>query len=253
MLNASTPDEATTSSELEARTEIRRVAHGARLLIGVGVLLYAVGLIVGFALVGRHGNGAIQGLDNAAGRWFLTHRAPFVPVSRFIATYLDALPLGVGCFVVSVALGMRFRATWALVPFVSYLGGEGLVTAIRLVIHRARPLTAVYPAAGSISGMHETSYSFPSGHAVAVTSVLFAMFGVLAMTKKTWWPWIIAALLSLLVGYSRLVLGVHWLSDVVIGVAIGAIWGITVAAVARTVAFGDLRAAIRRGTASLRR
>ena len=252
MPDAGTSNEVSPSS-LEVGTEMGRVAHGARTLVGVGVLLYAVGLILGFTLVGLHGNGAIQGLDNAVGRWVLAHRPPFVPVSRLIATYLDALPLGVGCFVVSVALALRFRASWALIPVAAYLGGEGLVTVIRLVIHRPRPLTADYPAVGSIPGIHETSYSFPSGHAVAVTAVLFGMFGVLAMAKKTWWPWVIAALLSSFVCYSRLVLGVHWLSDVGIGAVIGALWGTAVAAVSRTVAFADLGALIRRATASIRR
>lgn len=240
-------------SVFDASTEVGRVTRATRTLLINGTLLYAVGLILGFVLVGRHGNGAIQGVDNAVGRWALTHRPPWVPVSRFIATYLDALPLGVSCFVASVALAIRFRAMWTLVPFVSYLGGEGLVAAVRLVIHRARPGTAIYPAVGSIPGVHETSYSFPSGHAVAVSAVLFSLLGVVALAKKAWWPWIIAAILSAFVGFSRLVLGVHWFSDVAFGIAIGATWGAAVAFVSTRVSFQDLLALLRRGTPALRR
>lgn len=233
--------------------DVGRLIRGTKVLAAVGVVLCAAGLVVGFALVGRHGGGPVQGLDNAVGRWFLAHRAPYLGVSKVIATYFDALPLGIGCFIVSVVLAVRFRATWAAIPFVSFLGGEALVTAIRLVIHRARPLTAIYPAPGSIRGMHETSFSFPSGHSVAVTAVLFSMLGFHALARRTWWPWVIAALAASCVGFSRLVLGVHWLSDALFGVLLGAMWGVAVAFVARNIDWGDLRALARRVAAPIAR
>ena len=71
-------------------------------------------------------------------------------------------------------------------------------------------------------------YSFPSGHALAATLLygLFAVFTVLAF--DTWLPRALAILgasvMILLIGFSRLYLGAHYLSDVLGGVAAGVAW-----------------------------
>jgi membrane-associated phospholipid phosphatase len=224
----------------------RRVAHAAVVLGGVAVGILAVGLIVGFLVVGRHGGGPIQGWDNTVERWFPGHRGPLVGVSKFVAKYLDAGPLAVICVVLTAILAVTLRTIRALTPIVAYLGGEFEVFVIREVILRHRPPTANYPAPGAVKGVHETSYSFPSGHSVAVTAVLFALFGLLALTYRTWWPWVIALAASLFVIDTRLVLGVHWFSDVTFGLLFGIVWGVTVAVVARQVEWADVLAVIGR-------
>jgi undecaprenyl-diphosphatase len=74
----------------------------------------------------------------------------------------------------------------------------------------------------------ETSYSFPSGHAMESLVVygMLAYFAVLAL--KTWRAQVAvifaAALLVLLIGVSRMYLGVHYFSDVAAGYAAGGLW-----------------------------
>jgi membrane protein DedA with SNARE-associated domain/membrane-associated phospholipid phosphatase len=74
----------------------------------------------------------------------------------------------------------------------------------------------------------ETSYSFPSGHAMEsfVLYGMLAYFGVLAL--KSWRGRTAvgfgATLLVLLIGLSRMYLGVHYFSDVVAGYAAGGVW-----------------------------
>lgn len=223
----------------------RRAVRAVGLLVVVAAGIIAFGLVLGFLLVGRHGNGPIQDWDTTVGRWYLHHRGPLVGVSKLVATYLDAAPLAVICVLLSATLTLWLRSIRALIPIIAYLGGEFQVFVIRAVISRPRPPSAVYPTPGAIKGIHETSYSFPSGHAVAVTAVLFALLGTVALTYRTWWPWVIALLGSLFVIDTRLVLGVHWFSDVTFGCLFGIVWGVTVAHAAHRTEWSDIVAIVR--------
>jgi membrane-associated phospholipid phosphatase len=220
----------------------QRAVRAVGVLVAVAIGLFVIGLILGFALIGRHGGGPIQGWDNTVEAWFPNHRGGLVGVSKFIATYLDSGPLAVICVVLSAILLVTLRSIRGLIPIVAYLGGEFQVFIIREVIHRHRPPTANYPAPHAVPGVHETSYSYPSGHAVAVTAVLFGLLVTFALSRRIWWPWLIALLASMFVAYTRLVLGVHWFSDVTIGMLIGIAWGVTVALVAREVEWADFTA-----------
>ena len=75
----------------------------------------------------------------------------------------------------------------------------------------------------------ETSYSFPSGHAMES----FVAYGMLAYLAVLLWlrSWetrvaVIcgAALVVVLIGFSRMYLGVHYFSDVIAGYAAGGVW-----------------------------
>lgn len=64
----------------------------------------------------------------------------------------------------------------------------------------------------------ETSFGLPSGHAQNAVVV----WGTLAAHFAKSWAWIVAGVLALAIGISRLVLGVHFPSDVLVGWLIGA-------------------------------
>ena len=93
----------------------------------------------------------------------------------------------------------------------------------------------------------ETSYSFPSGHAMGslLAYGMLAYFAVLAL--GSWRSRVGAvfavALLVLLIGLSRMYLGVHYLSDVAAGYAAGGVWLSALITAAETVRRrGKLRA-----------
>ena len=64
-----------------------------------------------------------------------------------------------------------------------------------------------------------TGYSFPSGH----TQVAASLYGGVARSAKRTWEWIAGLSLALLVGFSRMYLGVHTPKDVLVSLGIGAI------------------------------
>ena len=84
---------------------------------------------------------------------------------------------------------------------------------IKAAVDRPRPPGAIVEASRS---------SFPSGHAAfaAVTAVL--LVGLLVPTGRRVGPAFLAAALALVMGLSRTYLGVHWLSDVIAGLCVGA-------------------------------
>jgi membrane-associated phospholipid phosphatase len=217
-------------------------------LASTGLALLILGVLLGLVLVGRRGGGPIQEWDDSVWRWSIHHRGPFIGIDKVISTAGDAGPLGPLCVLAGIIIFALRRSPRALIPISAYLGGEGLVYLIRAVIHRPRPATANYPAPGALRGVHETSYSFPSGHAVAVTAVLFALFGALAVLRRWRWPWLLAFILSAFVADSRLLLGVHWFGDVAIGMVLGGGWGTIVALTLARPSWHDLGLGRRRAT-----
>lgn len=201
--------------------------------MSVWCALQVVGIVAGLALVGRHGDGPARHVDVPVHDWFVDHRWHLVTISKVVAVVFDAKLLGIITVVLTGAVvavaWWRGRFRWSLLgPFLAYLGAEATVYVVRLVIHRPRPTSAVYPGAGAVPGVHETSWSFPSGHATGPIALLIALAGIWVLRRGATWVYAVAVVLGLAIATTRLVLGVHWFTDVGTGAVIGCIWGATV-------------------------
>ena len=113
---------------------------------------------------------------------------------------------------------------------VSMISGTALVSVLKGVFARARPDTAFAELAAS-------GLSFPSGHA-SMSAIAFMTVGALIAAthrrnRERVYILVIAALATLLVGISRIALGVHWTTDVIGGWALGAAWAVLWLQVAR--------------------
>lgn len=115
------------------------------------------------------------------------------------------------------ARGAPRLAAWAVVT----IAVSGLLNlAIKEIVNRARPVLPdpVSWAPGS---------SFPSGHAMAAATGTCVL--VLMLLPSLWSggarvaAWGAAAVITVFVAYTRVALGVHWLSDVVAGSALGVV------------------------------
>jgi undecaprenyl-diphosphatase len=135
----------------------------------------------------------------------------------FTALGEPALLIAAG-FIVAGLLWWRARGRLALVLLVVILVGRALAEAQKYSIARARPDLEPHLV------LVKTS-SFPSGH--ATSSMVFFLALALALTARSRWDRAAAGAavtLSFLVGTSRVMLGVHWPSDVIGGWAFGALW-----------------------------
>jgi undecaprenyl-diphosphatase len=109
----------------------------------------------------------------------------------------------------------------AILVIATTAGCGALVEALKLAFDRSRP-EASY-AAIAVPGL-----SFPSGHAT-LSAIVFLTLGALASstrqrTAERTYIMVAAAGMTVLVGLSRVALGVHWATDVLAGWAFGALW-----------------------------
>jgi undecaprenyl-diphosphatase len=135
----------------------------------------------------------------------------------FTALGEPALLIAAG-FIVAGLLWWRARGRLALVLLSVILVGRALAEVQKYSIARARPELEPHLV------LVKTS-SFPSGHATSSMIVFLAL--ALALTARSRWHRAAAGaavMLSFLVGTSRVMLGVHWPSDVIGGWAFGALW-----------------------------
>jgi undecaprenyl-diphosphatase len=105
----------------------------------------------------------------------------------------------------------------------SLVGASTINALLKIFLHRPRPEVVPHLA-------HVSSASFPSGHAMISAAVYLTLGIMVAQTQTSRWARAyllgFAVLLVLLIGCSRVFLGVHWPSDVLAGWCFGAIWAL---------------------------
>lgn len=142
---------------------------------------------------------------------------PLILIARiFTALGEPTVLVGAG-FLIAAWLWHRGRGRFALGLLLVILVGRGVSEVEKYWIARARPTLEPHLVVVKTS-------SFPSGH--ATSSMIFYLTLALSLVPAPWRRLAAASavLLSLLVGISRVMLGVHWPSDVVGGWSFGLLW-----------------------------
>jgi undecaprenyl-diphosphatase len=216
-----TPAEAVEAVKAEARfgAAFLRINGGRLLLVFVGLLLP----LWGFSeLSGEIREGEAFAFDKPG--LLLAHAMASAGLDRlFVVVSALGYEYGVVPFDVLLVLGLALRRRYREGLFAGLaLAGSGLLNvAAKQAFSRERPSLweSIAP---------ETTYSFPSGHAMG--SMTLACVVVLLCWPTRWrWPVAVAATaFAILVGLSRIYLGVHYPSDIVAGWLVAMAWTVGV-------------------------
>jgi undecaprenyl-diphosphatase len=212
----------------------------ALLVIFVGAVLLAL-----LAVVVRSTD-ALAGIDSSVANWGDRHGSAWSHDALTLVTQLgESWLVALVAAVVAVVDYLRTRNRW-VAPFLIavILGDKFLTEAVKQLIDRARPtIEAVAATLGP---------SFPSGH----TSTAAASWAAFALVAGRWWgrsswPALAGAAVGIAVAVacSRVFLDVHWLTDVLGGLALGWAWfaACAIAFGGRVLRFGATAEAAGRG------
>jgi undecaprenyl-diphosphatase len=196
------------------------LSYGARLAAGCSLAALGSATFVGLAELLRDGP-AISALDLT----FTDALARAVPAGMVQAAALltrlgDPMTLGVLGAVVGAALLLGRRVGlmlgWALA-----MGGNGVLNPeLKQQFARMRPLNVA-------DGASASGFSFPSGHSsgIVVAFGMLAYLGLRLLPQRWHLPvLLVAVLMAFSVGVSRIILRVHYASDVAAGFASGTTW-----------------------------
>ena len=163
-------------------------------------------------------DGETSGVDQAILVWLHSHTSTSLAYAAGIVTlsgsWMTLLPLSVITVVLLLALQRRQEGIYLAATVV---GGELVSYVMKLAVGRARP--ALWE--------HDWYYgaSFPSGHTLMTTC--YAMAAAVCVSRlwpqSRWAAFATAAIWVLLVAISRMVLGVHWPTDVAAAICIGVV------------------------------
>jgi membrane-associated phospholipid phosphatase len=205
-------------SLLDARLD-PAVATGLALTVAM-VVAIGGGVLLGALAYLTRTHSDLTAIDNSVAKWGNAHAsAPSMRALNDVTQLGGIYAIVVLCVVLAVAETIRERSVWVVPFIVAVMGGEEILTAtVKQLADRLRP--TFNPAAATLGP------SFPSGH--SATAAAFYATAALLLGRWRGRP-ARAALAGLAVGLavavaaSRVLLDVHWLSDVIAGLALG--WG----------------------------
>ena len=192
-------------------------------LLGAGLLLFVVLLLVGFAISRYLGDDALGRLDRKLARYLARNRSGELNQTTEILSYLAETTTVAG---LGVLLFFGARLAWkrwgdSLLVLAALAGEVVIFLGLTALVDRNRPMVDRLDVAPPTS-------SFPSGH-VAAAVVLYGVVAIIASRHlrnraAIVLLWLVAIVVPLAVGASRMYRGMHYLTDVMGGGVLGTVW-----------------------------
>ncbi len=160
-------------------------------------------------------------IDQDLSYYLFTHRNEQVAQVVYFFTRMGSAPTVASVMLVFASVMIWKRRFHALIALIAALTASTLTAFVgKWYYHFPRPK--------GLAWYEEFSFSFPSGHATVAMAFYGFLFYLLLMylSSVKWrsFVFILAILFILGMGFSRIYLGVHYLSDVIGGFAIGFVW-----------------------------
>ncbi len=194
---------------------------GLRLTLGVVLLVGATWLFGGVAEDVVTGDPLVE-VDAWISRWFHLHATPGVTWVMLLISHLHGTT-GISLLALALALYLAWRKQgyWLLTLLVALPAGMLINLLLKEIFLRARP-------SFSDPILTLTTYSFPSGHVVGATLFYGVLAAIIVASLRSWSRRVLvvmcAGALVILVGITRVYLGVHYFSDVVAAAAWSTAW-----------------------------
>lgn len=195
------------------------------LIVAWWAFLTSLGWALGVAVAWVTPSGSLGLVD-----WFAAHRLGGLTWSMARLTWLGSAAVVLPVAVTAGLVWRWRRGTWwaFTVLVVGYLGSATSYSLVKYLVARARPAADL--ALGTASGA-----SFPSGHTANAAAVYLGLAIVVRAARgrsphATWAGGGAGALIAV-VAMSRVYLAVHWVTDVVAGAVLGAVWVVGLAVV----------------------
>jgi undecaprenyl-diphosphatase len=185
-------------------------------------LVLSVGVILLFAQIADEVlEGETRWFDTAVLLWIHGHSPGWFYEPMLLITalgyYWVVLPLMAIALYTFYHKGAQISAAMLVI---STVGSVVLTTVLKVIFQRSRP--ELFD-----SGYAASFYSFPSGHATVAVGFYGTLTLLLAWRLKGFWRWVVAVsgvVLVLLIGFSRMYLGVHYPMDIIAGYLAAPVW-----------------------------
>jgi undecaprenyl-diphosphatase len=195
--------------------------HEAGQLVLAYIAMTAVFAAAGWVAFGDHRRWWLVNLDERISRWFTDRRTDPLNTATLIGSWLSETVTKIAVTAIVVLILLRWLHRWY----------EALVVAVALILEAMVFITTTFivgrsrPPVPHLDGSPVGS-SFPSGHVAAAVCYAAIAIVVGSNCARRWVVvtlWTLAVAVPIIVGLSRMYRGMHFMSDVVAGMILGAV------------------------------
>ena len=206
----------------EASTNNKKLKRTLSLSLSIGLATAIVTLIFFGWLADEALEGDARAFDDATRAAVHQLASPLLTaIMRGLSFVGSTIALSVGTVFVVIRFAMRKWTREARLFAITMIGAGLLNITLKLAFKRPRP-------APFFNLSPPESYSFPSGHSLTSAVFFGALAAILTARIKSRRVraaiWIVCTAMFLLIGLSRIYLGVHYTTDVIAGFAAALIW-----------------------------
>jgi len=174
------------------------------LFLLLGSCLIVISLIIVYSTYPVRNN-----IDQTITNYFYSNRSELISLIFYIITHLGEELVYIGIITILYYTWDKSKAYKIMAVVLSSTVVNGL---FKYSFKLERPNQELW-----YKGAEETSPGLPSGH----TQIATSFWGSFASLIKKWWIYIVSILLVVLIGFSRIILAVHWFTDVLMGLGLG--------------------------------